>query len=122
MKLFKDSLGQELQIGDTVVCVAAYYHEIAIAKITKICPVKIKVKSIKDNGEWFVYPEGIVKINNLIPRPVREEKTNIQYNENNDIVGFNTTFKCPNCNKIQNKGIKTKFCPECGKALIWEEQ
>lgn len=119
-----DKLNQELQIGDTVVCLAAYYHETAIAKITKICPVKIKVKSIKDNGEWFVYPAGVVKINNLIPKPIKEEETNIQNNESkNKWVKYygatnyiDNSYKCGDCGK--DSDFPTKYCPYCGAGKI----
>lgn len=115
-----DKINQELKVGDTVVCVAAYYHEIAIAKITKICPVKIKVKSIKDNGEWFVYPEGIVKISNLTPKPVINIEKTPCYDIDGIFEGYDRKGNCPNCNKAVYLS-DNRACPECGQILKWGE-
>lgn len=57
----KDFLGQELQVGDKVVCIRPRWERMLIeAEIIKMCPIKIKLKENKN--EFLVYPCNTVKI------------------------------------------------------------
>lgn len=58
----KDFLGQELQVGDKVVCLRPRYRELVDAKISKIMPIMIQVKSASSKYPYITQPCNTVKI------------------------------------------------------------
>lgn len=57
----KDFLGQELQVGDKVVCLHKWYRELAEAEIVKIMPAMIRVK-YNTGWSYTTHPCNTVKI------------------------------------------------------------
>lgn len=58
----KDFLGQELQVGDKVVCLRKGYRELAEAEIVDIMPVMIAVKYTVTGDQYITQPCNTVKI------------------------------------------------------------
>ncbi len=50
----KDFIGQEVAVGDTVICIEKGYNNLVKAKVTKITPQNIKVKYPKWNSDYEV--------------------------------------------------------------------
>ena len=58
----KDFLGQELQVGDKVVCLRKGYRELAKAKIVDIMPIMIAVNYTVTGDQYITQPCNTVKI------------------------------------------------------------
>lgn len=50
----KDFIGQEVKVGDKVVCLEKGYNNLVKATVTKITPQNIKVKYPKWNSDYEV--------------------------------------------------------------------
>ena len=50
----KDFVGNEVQVGDTVICIEKGYNNLVKATVTKITPQNIKVKYPKWNSDYEV--------------------------------------------------------------------
>lgn len=58
----KDFLGQELQVGDKVVCLRKGYRGLAKAKIVDIMPVMIAANYTVTGDQYITHPCNVVKI------------------------------------------------------------
>lgn len=113
----QDCRGNELQIGDNIVCSDGYYSELLIGKVIKftdkmiVCKV---VRSLQQKGEYFEtrkYPYQVHLVQHekiAIKKPFINDSADTPY----------TDYYCTACGNKDTVYEDDNFCSKCGARFI----